>query len=301
MELIQIGLYPNAEKRNIWSDWKRKHLRHGNKWKKSRKAGYGKEWVEIILPANWHEGKNLGEHWFWDNIKKIQERYPDSILYFTPEVCRIFRLAEYRKQWISWYFLFPQIWEELEKLFRLKGQRKNMVVCDTKDNRAKFLTFQLIERAGKIEICTKHPETWEQFSKQCYEECGLVLEFSGEIPELDGEEEKVVWDIEGSFYKKYPLWEKNHIVVAFDMKEENVEYLRYRLATGKVIYGYEETIQGQMISHKFASLLMQSSNWRICQLARSEAIYFEDRDIWGITLYYQWKLKSVKRLTIRLE
>ena len=107
MELIQIGLYPGTKKQNIWGEWRRKRLRHKNKWTKNKKIGYGREWIEIVLPADWNEGKELGELWFWKNIKKIQERYPDAILYYTPEVCRIYGLAEYRKQWISWYFLFP--------------------------------------------------------------------------------------------------------------------------------------------------------------------------------------------------
>lgn len=302
MELIQIGLYPDTKKKRTLGEWRRRYLRYRNKWIKNKINGYGREWCEITLPANWSEGKRLGEDWFWKEIKKIQLRYPDSIFYYTPEVCRIFELAEYRKQWISWYFLFPQIWDELEKTFQLEGQKKDMIVCDTKDDKAKFLTSKLIDRAGKIEICTRNPEKWERFSNQCYENCGLVLEFSEEMPKLDKiEEERIVWDIEGKFYKKYPIWEKNHIIITLGMKEENIEYLRYRMALGKVIYGYEESIQGQKISHKFSSLLMQSINWRICQLGRSESIYFEDKEIWGITLYYQWKLEKIKRLTMNLE
>lgn len=302
MELIQIGLYPDEKKKNIWRAWRRKRMRRRGTWVKSKKNGYGREWSEIILPASRSEGRELGTNWFWDSIQKIQQKYPDAILYYTPDVCRVFELAQYRKQWICWYFLFPQIWMEINRVFQIKDQRKDMVIYDTKDDRAKFLVSKLIERAGRIEICTKCPQKWEKYSEQCYEEYGLALEISKEVIEMvETEEEKIIWDIEGTFYKKYPLWEKKHIIVAFDMKEEHVEYLRYRLAWGRVVYGYEETIQEQEISHKFASLLMQSANWRICQLARSEAISFEDRDIGGITLYYQWKLKAIKTLTMSRE
>lgn len=302
MELIEIGLYPDMKKKNIWCKWRKKYLQHRNKWIEKKKNGYGTEWNEIILPANWSEAKNIGEEWFWKEIERIELRYPDSIYYYTPEVCRIFGLAEYRKQWISWYFLFPQIWNELENIFQLEGKKKDMVVCDTKDDKAKFLISKLIDRAGRIEICTRSREKWEQFSKCCYENSGLVLEFSEEMPKFEKmDEEKIIWDMEGKFYKNYPVWEKSHIIIALGMKKESIEYLRYRLALGKVIYGYEETIQGQVISHKLSSLLMQSINWRICQLGRSECIYFDDREIWGITLYYQWKLENIKRLTMRLE
>ncbi len=302
MELIEIGLYPDIKKKSVWCEWRRRYLRYRNRWIKNKKNGYGTEWREIILPASWDEGKKMGEEWFWKELKRIQLLYPDSIYYYTPEVCRIFGLAEYRKQWISWYFLFPQIWNELEKIFQLEGQKKDMVVCDTKDDKAKFLTSKLIDRARKIEICTRNREKWDQFSKFCYENSGLVLEFSEEMPKFEKmEEEKIVWDMEGKFYKSYPAWEKSHIIIALGMKAESIEYLRYRLALGKVIYGYEETIQGQVISHKFSSLLMQSINWRICQLGRSECIYFDDKEMWGITLYYQWKLEHIKRLTMSLE
>ncbi|MBD5087990.1 MAG: hypothetical protein HDT30_04110 [Clostridiales bacterium] len=302
MKLIQVGLYPDTKQKGIWGEWRRKYLRYRDKWINNKKSGYGSEWREIILPANESEGKRLGTKWFWKEIKRIQELNPEAIYYYTPEVCRIFELAEYRKQWISWYFLFPQIWEELERIFQLEGEKKDMIVCDTKDDKAKFLTSKLIDRAGRIEICTRNPEKWEQFSKQCYEDFGLVLEFSEEMPKLAKiEEEKIIWDLEGKFYKNYPIWEKSNIIIALGIKEENIEYLRYRLALGKVIYGYEETLQGQKISHKFSSLLMQSINWRICQLGRSESIYFDDKEMWGITLYYQWKLETIKRLTMSPE
>lgn len=302
MELIEIGLYPHTKKKEKWHEWRRKYLRYRNKWIKNKKNNYGKQWCEIILPASWDEGRKLGREWFWKEIKIIHLLYPNSIFYYTPDVCRVFELAEYHKQWISWYFLFPQFWNELEKIFQMEGQKKDMIVCDTKDDKAKFLTSKLIERAKKIEICTRDREKWELFSRQCYENFGLVLEFSEEMPQLEKiEEEKIVWDMDGKFYKMYPAWEQNNIIIALDMKEENIEYLRYRLALGKVIYGYEESIQEQPISHKFSSLLMQSINWRICQLGRSESIYFDDREMWGITLYYQWKLEAIKRLTISLE
>lgn len=296
MELIQIGLYPDAEKKDLWGVWKRRYLRHRNRQIRHKKYGYEREWIELVLPANQREGRKLGENWFWREMGNIQKRYPDAVFYYTPEVCRVFGLAKYRKQWISWYFLFPQIWKEMERIFGLKKKRMDMVVCDTKDARAKFLVSQLIERAGRIEIYTSHPEKWNRFAKNCYEEFGLVLEFSREMPALGSLEERIIWDIEGMFYKMYPLWEQNHLIVAFGMNEQNIEYLRYRLAFGRVIYGYEETVWGQEISHKFSVLLMQSMNRRICQLARTEEIYFEDRDIWEITVCHQWKLKKVNVL-----
>lgn len=304
MELIQIGIYMEKDDEGNWirkieggrriGKWRRGMLKCRKKWVKRRRIGYGRVWTELILPINREEAKKQTTEWFVEYMKRIKKKYPNVIYYYTPEVCQAFDLAIYRKQWISWYFLFPQLWNMLEQQFSITGKRLDMVICDTRDERAKYLVSKLIDRAGKIEICTKQKEKWKTFSRECYEKEGLVLEFTAHLPNPGKEREKMIWDIDGTYYKKYGEWSKVHFIISPGLTEKQTDYVRFRCKRDRVVYDYKESLQGENISHKFAAILMQTMSWRICQLARSEAIFFTDREIMETALYYQWRLKELE-------
>ena len=99
----------------------------------------------------------------------------------------------------------------------------------------------------------------------------------------------IIFDLDGKYYKKYVEWEQENIVICFGLGETEQGYLRHRIEHGNVVYGFKQSIQGQEVDEKLASILMQSKSRRIYQLTQMEEVLFGEEEIEEIADFYDYQ------------
>ena len=246
----------------------------------------------VELPCDVKEAVELGREWFDFCLGKIKQGYPGQMLYFEETICRKFGLAEYKKRWITWYFLWEEIWEEVKERYHLQEEELEVVFCDTMDERAYLLFQNIISCARRIQVVTACKERWLEIQENTYEEKGIIFEI---VEELEGEQEqKLFVDVDGGLMKKYGRLSQNNWILALGICREQREYLRYRIKGGNVVVGMEQTISGETVNNKFASVYMQSMVWKIRQLAETKESFFEKKELKDILEQYDWHVQQLE-------
>lgn len=291
VEFIYLECYPTKGKENCLKKYKRRKLQRKQKWTQRRVFSYGELFRVIRLPITYEEACKKNKEYFFFMKRKIKEKHPNAVLFYSTELCHGFQLARYKKQWINWYFLFSGIWENVREIYGFDDFSLNGVIYDTYDCRAFFLLSRLVDRVKRIQILTKTPERWDNAIQEYYEKWGVIIEI--EKNGMLRNQKNIIFDLDGKYYKKYVEWEQENIVICFGLGETEQGYLRHRIEHGNVVYGFKQSIQGQEVDEKLASILMQSKSRRIYQLTQMEEVLFGEEEIEEIILYYQWRVDEL--------
>lgn len=274
--------------------WRRRIRQKKGKWKLHYMEKKENEIMVLELPVCYEEGKALGKEWFLSCLRKIKKEYPKEMVYILPNICRVYELPEYKKNWIAGYFFFTPFWALVKRMYDIKELQAELVVCDTLDVRSILLVERLALRAKGLKIMTTDPNRWEKICERFYNEHGLVIEVT------EGEEEpmqnKILFDFDGNYLRKYKEWEEKNLILCPCIKEEQKAYLRNRVNKKHIVCGYIMRMDEHPVDKTFAAIYMQSKNWRIRQMANTGEIRFEEKEITSILDQNRWEVGEIEQI-----
>ena len=292
--MIEIRFEDKKEKCNIMERWRRRKRQKKGKWKLHYIEKNENEIIVLELPVCYEEGKELGQEWFLACLNKIKKEYPKEMVYILPNVCRVYELPEYKKNWIAGYFFFTPFWTLVKRMYDIKEAQAEMVVCDTLDVRSILLVERIALRGKRMAIITTEPERWTKLCEKFYDEHGLVIE----VMELDDEplQNKILFDFDGNYLRKYKDWEEENLILCPCLKEEQKEYLRNRVNKKRIVCGYDIVMEEHSVDKTFAAIYMQSKNWRIRQMANTGEIRFDEKEITSILHQHKWEVGKIEQI-----
>ena len=143
-------------------------------------------------------------------------------------------------------------------------------------------------------IITTEPERWTKLCEKFYDEHGLVIE----VMELDDEplQNKILFDFDGNYLRKYKDWEEENLILCPCLKEEQKEYLRNRVNKKRIVCGYDIVMEEHSVDKTFAAIYMQSKNWRIRQMANTGEIRFDEKEITSILHQHKWEVGKIEQI-----
>lgn len=250
------------------------------------------------LACTYEQGGKLGTAWFEKCLQKIRMQYPKQLIYFSEDICRKYAMPEYQKKWICWYSLFPELWEKMVVNYQIEEQNLDVLFVDMEGKLDFSICRVLAKKVRHIEIVTKRKKAWRKLYDEVEDAYGLVLEIKEKIP--DDIEGKVIVDVLGTQLRQYAhLVEKNYIF-AVAMTDRQKEYMQNRVKNKKVVCGFVQSIYGEKAENRFASIFMQSRNWKLRQLANDSIAWeeecgdFEWEEMKEIRERYQWKVEQLE-------
>lgn len=292
--MIEIRFEDKKRKCNRIERWRRRKRQKKGKWKLYYTEQNENEITILELPVCYEEGKELGKEWFLACLQKIKQEYPKEMIYIFPNVCRTYELPDYKKNWIAGYFFFSPFWSLVKKMYDIKEAQAEIVVCDTLDVRSILLVERLALRGKRIEVITTEPKRWKKVCEKFYDEHGLVIEVTEE--EQESFENKILFDFDGNYLKRYKEWEKENLILCPCLKEEQKAYLRNRVNKKHIVCGYVITMEENPVDKTFAAIYMQSKNWRVRQMANTGEIRFEENEITSILHKHKWDVGGIEQI-----
>lgn len=250
------------------------------------------EIIVMELPCTYEEGERLGREWFEQCLFRVRELYSRQLVYFTEEVCRKFHLAEYKKQWLCWYCLFPELWEASMERLGLDSRSVDVVYVDNGQKIDPYFVREIALRVRRMLIITKRRECWQELSEQLSEETGMFLELQEEFDAIC--RERVIVDFCGTYLSKYPKWAEENWVIAWGMNGYQREHLQSRTRQKRVVDGFSQSIRGEKISSRMAAVYMQSQHWKLRELADTQESCWRWEELEKIRENYDWKLEAVE-------
>lgn len=292
--MIEICFADEEQRQSVWQRWMRRYYRKKRKCREYYKEILDEELLVMELACTYEQAAQLGREWFEQCVERARELYPRQLIYFSKEVCRKYRLEEYRKKWICWYSLFQLLWDKVVEVYGIKEQETEVVVVDTGDFLAFYLCEELAKRTRRMEIITKRPKVWQQCVDSHLEEWGLAIELVDHLPEW--QENKIVVDLYGTYIKKFARLAKNNVILAWEINVRQKEFLRDRVKGGRIVTGYTQSLCGETVEKRLASIFMQSHNWKLRQMADAKEINMRPKNIEEIRKQYSWEVTALERL-----
>lgn len=292
--MIEICFADEEQGQSLWQKWMRRYNRKKRKCREYYKEILDEELLVMELACTYEQAKPLGREWFEQCVEQAKQLYPRQLIYFSEEVCRKYRLEEYRKKWICWYSLFPLLWEEVVETYGIGERGIEVVLVDTGDFLAFYLCEELAKRTRRMEIITKRPKVWQQCVDSHLEEWGLAIELVDHLPEWQGE--KIFVDLYGAYIKKFAKLAQNNVVLAWELNGRQKEFLRDRAKGGKIVTGYTQSLCGEIMGKRLASIFMQSHNWKLRQMADAREISIKSENLEEIRKQYNWEVAALERL-----
>lgn len=292
--MIEICFADEEQGQSLWQKWMRRYNRKKRKCREYYKEILDEELLVMELACTYEQAKQLGREWFEQCVEQVKQLYPRQLIYFSEEVCRKYRLEEYRKKWICWYSLFPLLWEEVVETYGIGERGIEVVLVDTGDFLAFYLCEELAKRTRRMEIITKRPKVWQQCVDSHLEEWGLAIELVGHLPEWQGE--KIFVDLYGAYIKKFAKLAQNNVVLAWELNGRQKEFLRDRAKGGKIVTGYTQSLCGEIMGKRLASIFMQSHNWKLRQMADAREISIKSENLEEIRKQYNWEVAALESL-----
>ena len=289
--MIEICFQKKQEKKGFLFEYIRKIKQKRGVCKEICIRKGEQEYIRLELPVCYGEKVKSGQECFFKCLKKIKAKYPNQLIYIEKDVCRMFKLKPYEKQWICWYVLLIPIWQQLEKQYELVRQNKEIVLCDTKDYRSYYLFYSLVSHVKKVAVITDEPKRWEQIGEEYLQEYGIVVDIC-EIIELDMSG-KVIIDLDGKFIKQYSKLEQENIILSFQLTAEQKAYLNCRLKYKNVICGVYQSVEGNILEEKYIAIYMQSMSWKLRQVANTQEVFLEEKELEELREQYEWKLAGM--------
>lgn len=292
--MIEICFAEEEQKQKLWQKFIRKYDRKKRKCREYYKEMLEEEFLVMELACTYEQANSLGKQWFEQCVEKAKQLYPRQLIYFSEEVCRKYRMEEYQKKWICWYCLFPLLWEEVLDSYDIGERELEVTLVDTGDFLAFYLCEELARRTRRMEIITHRPKVWQQCVDSHLEEWGLGIEL---MEHLSGVQEgKVFVDLYGTYIKKFATLAANNVILAWELNGREKEFLCDRVRGGRIVTGYIQSLRGEVVGKRLASIFMQSHNWKLRQMADAKEIAITDENLQEIRRQYDWKIESLEKV-----
>jgi len=292
--MIEICFSEEEQRQTLWQKWMRRYNRKKRKCREYYKEFLDEELLVMELACTYEQAAQIGREWFEQCVARAKQLYPRQLIYFSEEVCRKYRLEEYQKKWICWYCLFPLLWREVVDLYGIGEQESEVVLVDTGDFLAFYLCEELAKRTRRMEIITNRPKFWQQCVDSHLEEWGLAIELVNHLPEW--KEDKIFVDLYGTYIKSFAKLAQNNVILAWEINGSQKEFLRDRIRGGRIVTGYTQSLCGEMVEKRLASIFMQSHNWKLRQMADAREINIKANDMEEIRKQYNWEVTALERL-----
>lgn len=292
--MVEICFAEEEQKQTLWQKWMRRYNRKKRKCREYYKGLMDEELLVMELACTYEQAMQLGREWFEQCVVRVKQLYPRQLIYFSEEVCRKYRLEEYQKKWICWYCLFPMLWEGVVEAYGIGEQEIEVVLVDTGDFLAFYLCEELAKRTRRMEIITSRPKVWQQCVDSYLEEWGLAIELVDHLQKW--QEEKVFADLYGTYIKKFPKLVQNNVILAWEINGRQKDFLRDRVRGGRIVTGYTQSLCGETVGKRLASIFMQSHNWKLRQMADAREISIKSKDLEEIRRQYKWEVTALEKL-----
>lgn len=290
--MIEICFAEEGNKQKLWQKWIMRYNRKKWKCREYYKELLDEELLVMELACTYEQARQFGREWFEQCVERAKQLYPRQLIYFSEEVCRKYRLEEYQKRWICWYCLFPLLWEEVVELYDIEEQEIEVVLVDSGDFLAFYLCEELARRTRRIEIITNRPKVWQQCVDSHLEEWGLAIELVDHLPKW--QEEKLFVDLYGVYVKKYAKLEQKNVILAWELNGRQKDFLRDRVKGGRIVTGYTQSLCGERVGKRLASIFMQSHNWKLRQMADAKEISITPDHLQEIRKQYHWEVTALE-------
>lgn len=292
--MIEICFSEEEQKQTLWQKWMRRYNRKKQKCREYYREFLDEELLVMELACTYERAAQFGREWFEQCVVRVKQLYPRQLIYFSEEVCRKYRLEEYRKKWICWYCLFPLLWKQVVGLYGIREQEIEVVLVDTGDFLAFYLCEELAKRIRRMEIITSRPKVWQQCVDCHLEEWGLAIELVNHLPEW--QEQKIFVDLYGTYIKRFANLAQNNVILAWEINGSQKEFLRDRIRGGRIVTGYTQSLCGKVVEKRLASIFMQSHNWKLRQMADAREISIKTKDLEEIRRQYKWEVAALEKL-----